>query len=107
MKLSQVKQNLHFKYEDLEKIPDLVVEIQHEIASSCPKVITDGSRPFRVKWVDFGPNHIEVMVDCRLRNPPMGDGYYEARQEILEAISRAVRKNGVDFAPPTLVKMCK
>lgn len=102
-KFSQVKQNLHFKYDDLDKIPSLVNEIRDEIAASCPKVITDGSRPFYVKWVDFDRDHVKVLVDCRLRNPPSGEKYYEARQGILEAIARAVRRKKVDFAMPTEV----
>jgi len=102
-KFSQVKQYLHFKYDDLDKIPSLVNEIRDEIVASCPKVIKDGSRPFYVKWVDFDRDHVKVLVDCRLRNPPSGEKYYEARQGILEAIARAVRREKIDFALPTEV----
>ena len=87
----------------IDKIPSLVNEIRDEIAASCPKVITDGSRPFYVKWVDFDRDHVKVLVDCRLTNPPSGEKYYEARQGILEAIARAVRRKKVDFAMPTEV----
>ena len=80
MKFSQVKQNLRFRYQDIDKIPELIDEIRNEISTSCPKVVTDGSRVFRVRWVDFGYDSIEVLVDCRLRNPPQGEKYYEARQ---------------------------
>ena len=100
MRFSQVKQTLRFRYQDLDKIPDLVNDIREEIAASCPKVITDGSRTFRVKWVDFCDDHVEVLVDCRLRNPPSGDNYYEARQGVLEAIARATKKKRVEFAVP-------
>ncbi|KAL7545603.1 hypothetical protein ACHAWF_008961 [Thalassiosira exigua] len=101
MKFSQVKQELRFKYEDLEKIPDLIEAIKDEIAASCPKVVRDGSRPFRVRWTDYAPDHARVKVDCRLRNSPSGEAYYEARQGILEAIARAARSKGVEFAVPT------
>ena len=80
MKFSQVKQNLRFKYQDLDEIPDLLDEIREEISASCPKVITDGSHVFRVRWTDFGAKHVEVIVDCRLRYPPGGEKYFEARQ---------------------------
>ena len=102
MKFSQVKQTLRFRYQDLEIIPDLVNEIRLEIAASCPKVITDGSRVFRVKWVDFCDDHVEVLVDCRLRNPPTGEQYYEARQGVLEAIARATKRKNVEFAVPVM-----
>mgnify|MGYP000399492630 CR=1 FL=1 len=102
MKRSQVKQTLRFKHVDIDKIPDLVNEIKDEIAASCPKVITDGSRPFRVWWTDIDSDCVKVMVDCRLRNPPTGDKYYEARQTVMEAIAKALKRKKVDFvAGPT------
>ena len=97
MKFSQVKQQLYFKYEDVERIPSLVDEIRNEIAATCPEVITDGSREFLVKWVDFGEKHVQVLVDCRLKNPPIGEKYYAARQKVLEAIARAVNRRDVTF----------
>jgi len=33
-------------YEDIDKIPQLCVDIKEEIKRSCPKVVTDGSRRF-------------------------------------------------------------
>jgi len=98
MKFSQVKQQLNFKHEDMGRIPNLCDEIRKEIAASCPKVVTDGSKTFSVKWVDFGKDSIEVIVDCRLRTPPIGEEYYEARQEVLQAISNAVQRMGIEFA---------
>ena len=105
MKFSQVKQRLRFKYEDLDLIPELCNDIRDEIAASCPKVVTDGSRTFRVAWTDYSDDHVEVVVDCRLRNKPTGAKYYEARQGILEAIAQAAKKKGVEFAPPIIRKM--
>ena len=98
MKFSSVKQQLYFKYEDIERVPTLVDEIRNEIAASCPEVITDGSREFLVKWVDFGKVNVEVLVDCRLRTPPIGEVYYNARQKVLEAIARAVQRRDMTFA---------
>lgn len=97
MKFSQVKQHLYFKYDDVGRVPSLVDEIRNEIAATCPDVITDGSREFLVKWVDFGEKQVEVLVDCRVRLPPIGEKYYEARQKILEAIARAVHRRDVTF----------
>jgi hypothetical protein len=98
MQFSQVKQQLNFKHEDMGRIPDLCDRIRMEIAASCPKVVTDGSKTFQVKWLDFGKDSIEVIVDCRLKTPPIGEAYYDARQGILEAIARAVKASGVEFA---------
>jgi small-conductance mechanosensitive channel len=107
MKFSQVKQILHVKYDSLDKIPGLVVKIKEEITASCPLVITDGSRPFNVWWTDFGSDHIEVTVDCRLGNPPIGQKYYEARQGVLEAIANAVKKQNCELASPTKIVLGK
>ena len=82
----------------IDKIPALCKEIKAEIAVSCPKVITDGSRVFRVTWVDFAAHYVEVLVDCRLKNPPSGDKYYKARQGVLTAIARAASRKEVKFA---------
>jgi len=97
MKFSSVQQTLRFNYSDIDKIPKLVEGIREEITKSCPTVITDGSRTFRVKWTDFGSDHIKVSVDCRLSNSPGGVAYYDARQGVLEAIARASKKDGVKF----------
>lgn len=98
MKFSQVKQHLYFSYEDVKRVPSLVDEIRNEIAETCPEVITDGSREFLVKWVDFREKYVEVLVDCRLKKPPIGEEYYAARQKVLEAIARAVQRRDVTFA---------
>ncbi len=100
-KYSQVKQTLRFDYSDVEHITTIVAGIKEEIRASCPEVITDGSHPFRVVWSNFEVDHLEVSVDCRLRCPPIGDKYVEARQNILVAIARAVNKMGHAFAMPT------
>ena len=76
-----------------------------EIPLSCDKVITDGSRPFRVKWVGYRPDGLEVVVDCRLKVPPTSSAYHDARQDIMEAIARVVKRKGIQFSPPTALKL--
>lgn len=98
VKTSQVKQTLKFKYEDVHKLPQLMVTVKEEIKRSCPEVITDGSRPFRAHWTDFG-SKLEVVVDCHLNVPPTEEKYWDARQEMLVAIARAVEQEGLEFAP--------
>lgn len=101
LKYSQVKQTLRFDYSDMDRIPALVAAIKEEIRSSCPTVITDGSHPFRVHWSNFEADHLAVSVDCRLKCPPIGDKYADARQNILIAVARAVKKMRVNFVMPT------
>ena len=69
LKRSQVKQQLWFAYDDLDKLPTVIENIKTEIGASCPSLITDGSRPFRVIWSDYRDDHLEVSVDCRFRHP--------------------------------------
>ena len=105
MKISQVKQTLCFAYEYLHDIQDLVEEIKKEIGESCDEVIMDGSRSFRVTWSGYTPAGLEVIVNCKLKAPPKSGAYHVARQKVNEAIARAVKRKGIDFAPPTEVKL--
>ena len=57
---SQVKQTLRFHYDDAEEIPALLDSIKEEIRKSCPRLITDNTRPFRVFWTGFNEDHLEV-----------------------------------------------
>lgn len=94
---SQVKQKLQFSYADSEKLPQLLQDIKTEIRSSCPTVITDGSRPFRCFWSSYQPDHLEVILDAHFRVKPIGDAYAENKQNVLQAIYRAVKKNNMSF----------
>jgi len=98
VKISQVAQTLRFHYEDADKIPAVIESIKKEIKISCPELITNGLRPFRVYWTDFKEDHLEVMVNTNFYIPPLGDKYYINRQKVLMAISRAVKEHGVTFA---------
>ena len=89
-------QRLKFPYSVLEKIPKLTQDIKAEIRTACPSIITDGSHPFRCYWDNYGKDGLEVFVNAHFRIPPVGDAYYENRQECLLAIDRAVRKNGIE-----------
>lgn len=98
IKKSQVKQTLRFRYDDVDKISEIVEEIRKEIKESCPRLITDGSRPFRVFWTNFNEDHLEVMVDTHHNIAPIGDAYWINRQNVLIAISRAIGRHGVKLA---------
>jgi small-conductance mechanosensitive channel len=96
-KQSQVKQTLRFNYDDAEQIPLLLDSIKSEIKKACPRLISDGTRPFRVFWTGYQEDHLEVMVDTHHNIAPIGDAYWQNRQNILLAISRAVKKHDIDF----------
>ena len=95
---SQVKQTLRFHLSDTEKIPMLVDTIREEIKASCPRLITDGTRPFRVFWTAFCEDHLEVEVITHHMIAPIGDAYFKNRQEVLMAIARSVKKCDMEFA---------
>lgn len=99
LKFSQVTQTLRFDYKDADKIPSIINEIRREIRESCPRVVTDGSRPCRVFWSNYGETSLEVIVDVRIKSPPIGDTFFEGRQEILMAINRALNRLGVELLP--------
>ena len=69
--MCQVKQTLRFHYDDVEKIPALCEDIKEELKKSCPKLISNGKRPFRVYWSGFNEDHLEVVVDTHHNCPPM------------------------------------
>lgn len=75
-------------------------EIRYEVNMACPKLITDGSRPFRVLWTDIGNDHIVVTVDTHHNVPPACNAHWETREQVLFAISKAVKKQKAKFAIP-------
>ena len=68
--VSQVAQKLRFHVEDVDELPVVLETIRNEIKRSCPKLILDGSRPFRVFFTDYADNSLEVMVDTHFAISP-------------------------------------
>jgi small-conductance mechanosensitive channel len=98
IKTSQVKQIIRIRYEDADKIQNIMKDIKEEIRISCPKLIQDNKiRPFRVYWTDYKNDHLEVMIDTHYMIPPMSDEYFKNREQVLFAILRAVQKNHVQL----------
>jgi MscS family membrane protein len=98
IKYSRIQQDIHFHYEDCQKLPMILDEIKREISSTCPMVVSDGSKPLRAYFKSYGNSFLEVEVDVRLRCQPGGEDFKKARQEVLLAIDRAVKRNNVKFA---------
>ena len=94
---SQVIQKLQFTYDTLDIMPELVNEIKKEIELSCPKLITSGLRPLRVYFNSYEPGHLQVIVDSRFRIQPFSEEYYQAKENVMNAIGRAAKKCNARF----------
>jgi small-conductance mechanosensitive channel len=99
---SQVKQNLRFKYSDLDRMPAVLEEIMAEIRFSCPKLIDDGSKPFFAVLDTYEPDHVQAMVNCHFDIPLFSTEYLLNQQEVVLAIHRAVKRHGVECALPSI-----
>jgi small-conductance mechanosensitive channel len=95
VRLSQVKQVLNVTVVDAEHIPLLLDRLVYEITLACPKLVTDGTRPFRVVWTAInGDGTHEVTIDTRHKIKPTSDEYWVNRQNLLAAIQRALKQHG-------------
>lgn len=92
---SQVKQSLRIDHSAIDTIPLLIEEIKAEIKSSCPMLVCDPSHPFRVHWTEYGKGFLQIDVDAKFNVEPHSDDYYDNKQRVLLAISRAIKKCGV------------
>ena len=95
---SQVKQTLYISYDDWKKMPQLAKDVKEELKASCPKIISNGSRPFRAHWREIKKPYLEFVVDAHFTQRPACNAYWEMRQEALAAIFRACEKNDIKWA---------
>lgn len=100
---SQVKQKVRLRYDDIDKIPKLVDGIKEEVKAACPKLVLDGSRPFRVHWRSMADDHVSVVVDTHHDIPPMTQLFYDNQERVMIAIATAVKKNRMKFALPAKI----
>ena len=103
IKRSQVKQLVRLKYSDIKKLRTILEDIKGMIRDSCPKLITDGSKPFRAVLTGYEPDHIQAEVNCHFEIPPGSAEFVENREQVLLAIARAMEKNNADFALPSII----
>lgn len=96
MKKSQVLQRVWIEPSEAKKMPELCRQVREEIIKSCPQLIMDGTRPFRVHWYDYEEDHIVLQVDCRFNIPPSTNAYHDNKMTVLEAIQRAVARVDVE-----------
>jgi small-conductance mechanosensitive channel len=103
MRRSRIKFDLKFNIYDMHRVQEIASSIKQEILDACPKLITDGSRPFRVIWTDVGDDHLVVTVHTHHNVPPSCTEHWATREQVLYAIARATEKLGVKFAMPVCV----
>lgn len=107
VQMCQVKQILRFKYTDIDKLPELLNAIKDEIRKVCPNLIDDGTRPFRAVLTGYHADHISAMIDTRFKLKPIGDAFWNNKQNVLLAINKAVKDYGIEFAVVDVTAMSR
>lgn len=100
---SQIKQNLSFRYDDIDKIPSILRSIEEEIKRTCEETPEHHLMSVRALWTEYKEDHLEAVVSAQFALNPTGQQYSETKHVMLQAIARAVKKNGVEFAIPTSI----
>ncbi|KAL3901261.1 MAG: hypothetical protein SGARI_006098, partial [Bacillariaceae sp.] len=103
-RLAAVQVTLDISYQEIPKLPALVNQIKDNIVEAArmtgseDSLVMDGSRPFRVHWREMKEWSVQVVIDTHLRVRPLSNEYWDLRQAILFAISRATEANNIKFA---------
>jgi len=103
MQRSQAKFDLRFSLEDMGQIEEIQDVIRQEIQNNCPKLVTDGSRPFQVRWTELEKDAIVVSIDTHHYVTPSSNAYWDAREAVLVAISKAMDRMKVALKHPLKV----
>jgi hypothetical protein len=89
----------------MDKVPALVADIKDQMEHDVMiltgneyTIVRDGTRPYRVHWRDVTYRGIQIVIDVHLRMPPNKDLYFDTRQAILMAISKACNKHSIRYA---------
>ncbi|KAG7339062.1 mechanosensitive ion channel [Nitzschia inconspicua] len=103
--LASVQVTLDISYQEISKLPKLVQQIKTNIVEELSTyedasnvLVMDGSRPFRVHWREMTEWSVQVVIDTHLRVRPFSDEYWNLRQSILFAISKATEAHKIKFA---------
>jgi small-conductance mechanosensitive channel len=87
MQRSQIKFDLKFNIYDLHRVQEIAASIKQNIVDSCPKLITDGSKPFRVIWTDVGDEHLVITVDTYHDAPRSWNEHWAIREQAMYGIA--------------------
>mgnify|MGYP000101639924 CR=1 FL=1 len=99
---SRIVQNIRFKYSDLPKLETVLEDIKTEIKASCPKVITDGSAAFFAVLEEYKSDHVSGLIIANFEIKPRTLEFIDNRQHFMVAVARAMKKNHVEFAIPSV-----
>ena len=89
----------------MRRLPAVLEAIKAEIQRNCPRLIIDGSKPFRAVLTAYEPDHVRVEVDCHFEINPGSGEYVETRQQVLLSIANAVKESEIEFALPSMVSI--
>lgn len=84
-----MKQDISIEYSSSDEVISFVEQLKLDIIASCPKVICDGSKPFRVHWTSIGNESATISVSLVLDVPPCSEEYYDLQQVVLKTIANA------------------
>lgn len=95
---SQVSQKLTLPNRGPDQIKRVIEDIKNEIRISCPMLIEDESsaRRFLVHWTDIERDNAIITIEAHFRIPRLSKRYWDNRQEVLMAISRATSRYNSD-----------
>lgn len=94
--ISQIKYFIRLLHEDIDRITEICDEIDREISASCRNLLVK----LKVHWVDVREDHVSVMIDGDFRVQPTSSSYHRTREQVLLAITRAMKRLEARFALP-------
>eukprot|EP00571_Detonula_confervacea_P014465 CAMPEP_0172305462 /NCGR_PEP_ID=MMETSP1058-20130122/6743_1 /TAXON_ID=83371 /ORGANISM="Detonula confervacea, Strain CCMP 353" /LENGTH=386 /DNA_ID=CAMNT_0013017063 /DNA_START=77 /DNA_END=1237 /DNA_ORIENTATION=- len=99
-KTCRILTTLRFDFRDIQIIPKTLEAIKEEIRLACPKLIKDGTKPFRAMISSFEQDHVEAVINCYFDLPPTGEDFWANRELMFLAIDRGVRKTEIQYHRP-------
>lgn len=99
-KTCRILTTLRFEFKHVQCIPKTLEAIKEEIAKACPKLINDGTKPFRAMISSFEKDHVEACINCYFDLPPTGEDFWANREQMFLAIDRGVKKTEVEYYTP-------
>lgn len=94
----QIKTRINLCYEDLEKIPEVLEEIEKMLSQHLE---IDSKQPFYAKLIDFSPHSFVVEIKGFTKTTDLMK-YVTVQQDVFFKLSQIVHKHGARFGCPTV-----
>lgn len=94
----RIREMLHLRYEDLEKVPAITEEIR-QMLTEHPEI--DSKQFILTEMVAYGENSIDLDVYC-FTKPTRTAEFRKVQQDVLLKMGEIVKKFKADFAVPVL-----